>query len=910
MAAHGPSPRPEESDARRAFHAWLEADLRGEDPDPTAFARALQPESHAEFERIVADYDLLRGKFRSAKTGLAAGRVFGDYRLFQEIGCGGMGVVWEAEQLSLGRRVALKLLYPHYGWSPKLLERFRREASSAARLRHPSVVAVYEIGEQDGFHFIAQELVPGGLTLADAIDEVRESGTRPPRYWEETAARFIVLAEALHEAHSCGVIHRDVKPGNVLVDPRGRPMLADFGLALMVDEAAISRTGDVSGTPYYMSPEQAGGRRLEVDHRTDVFSLGSTLYEALTLERPFRGENAREVIEQILLTDPVDPRRTRARVPRDLALVCLRCLEKRPDNRYATMDEVAQDLRRFLEHRPIHARPPALAGRMIRWTRRHPAYAVGGFLTVTMLVAVSVLLVRSERDLNAKKGALDLVLLTTRSDGLEPTESVKERRTLAGAMWKAGRDSADESGGIQLMTNAGRMLAELGAVREARGYLREACGASARRPQSEWGDRLDTLAATAWVAEEMDSFPEVHALCSEGLRLCEEHASDLRASGYLRFFRNRLFQDALRQEDASEYEKLEARFGTAPDLMESDCKTAAQDKDSAEYLQALSDQAHLLFLDKQYDEAEKEYRLLVQCRLRRFGSLDRVVLSDRLHLAEAIARQQGSRLSDAERELRNLLGDLEHAVPKDDPLLYKTMWRLGANLIDQRRHAEAEGWYMSAESGLEQAYGPEHLDVLDLRTGIVILWGELKVPGAEEEARVLLDDFRRWYVPDHSSTLIAERALAGVLMQFECWEQAEPVAVHSYEALRRTLGRLDKMTLEGRPFVIECYLHTGKLVQAEAAMREQLADQREAQFDLAGALGDLGAFLADHGTPPEACQDLEEARSCLTDESLVNCRRMRENSRTLAKVYRELGRTDEAREMLRDAAIWSAIVAD
>jgi hypothetical protein len=280
--------------------------------------------------------------------------VFGDYRLIQELGRGGMGVVFEAEQTSLSRRVALKLLSPHHNLSPTAQERFRREAEAGARLRHPGIVTVHAVGEESGVHYIAQELVPAGYSLGDLLAQDPRNPDSKLLTFPEVAELFARIADALQAAHEAGVIHRDIKPSNILLDEARNPKVADFGLAKVVDQLALSRSGDLAGTPFYRSPEQARSNK-DIDHRTDLFSLGASLYEALTHRRAFEGDTGQLVLQKILDEDPVDPRRIRSQLPVDLSVICLKCLEKRPQERYSSMAEFADDLRRFLRHEPIAA---------------------------------------------------------------------------------------------------------------------------------------------------------------------------------------------------------------------------------------------------------------------------------------------------------------------------------------------------------------------------------------------------------------------------------------------------------------------------------------------------------------------------------------------------------------------------
>jgi len=304
-----------------------------------------------------------------------------------------MATVFEAEQISLRRRVALKLLHPHLGLSERSVTRFRREAEACGRHSHPGIVSIYSTGEKDGLHYLAEELVEGGRTLADLIAEHSPADRTRPGRFRDVAALVLQVAEALARAHASGVIHRDVKPSNVLITADGRPKVSDFGLARIEDAPALSRSGDLTGTPYYMSPEQVMGKRSAITVRTDVYSLGVTLYELLTRSCPFSGESTEEVLHEILLHDPPDPTRLDARIPRDLAVVCMKAMERDPRRRYATMAELADDLRRFHDGEAVLARPIGSVRRGVRWVRRHRTLAtgaVGGLLLAIALAALGV----------------------------------------------------------------------------------------------------------------------------------------------------------------------------------------------------------------------------------------------------------------------------------------------------------------------------------------------------------------------------------------------------------------------------------------------------------------------------------------------------------------------------------------
>lgn len=293
-------------------------------------------------------------------------RAFGDYELLGILGCGGMGVVYRARQIALDREVALKMLPGGEFARPDARQRFRRECLATARLQHPHIVPIYQVGEAEGVAFFTMELVDGH-TLATSVAE----GPLPAT----TAAHYLrAVAEAVHFAHQKGILHRDLKPSNILLDAFDQPRLTDFGLARpFVSEAELTRSRQVVGSPAYMSPEQASDRDEALEPRSDVYGLGSVLYHALTGRPPFQADTIHEVLLQVQNVEPIPPRRLNPSVPLDLETICLKCLEKNPARRYATAGELADELGRFLRHEPILARPIGRLGKLQRWCGRNRA---------------------------------------------------------------------------------------------------------------------------------------------------------------------------------------------------------------------------------------------------------------------------------------------------------------------------------------------------------------------------------------------------------------------------------------------------------------------------------------------------------------------------------------------------------
>jgi serine/threonine-protein kinase len=284
------------------------------------------------------------------------------YEVLGLLGSGGMGVVYRARDVRLKRLVALKMILTGPHARPEERDRFRREAEAVARLQHPNVVQIYEVGEQDGHPYLALEYLGGG-SLADRL------GGKPQP--ADEAARLVrVLALAVHAAHQGGIVHRDLKPANVLLAEDGTLKVTDFGLAKRLDEAGQTQTGAVLGTPSYMAPEQALGDSRGIGPHTDVHALGALLYELLTGRPPFRGATLLETLEQVRAQEPLPPGRLRPDMPRDLETICRKCLEKEPARRYATAQALADDLGRYLNGELIHARSFTLADRLARTLNR------------------------------------------------------------------------------------------------------------------------------------------------------------------------------------------------------------------------------------------------------------------------------------------------------------------------------------------------------------------------------------------------------------------------------------------------------------------------------------------------------------------------------------------------------------
>jgi serine/threonine protein kinase len=399
--------------------------------------RLAAPVRDAAFSGVLSRISGLQKKGPVESVGDELGQI-GEFRLVREIGRGGMGIVYEAHQTSLNRRVALKVLPFAASMDPKQLQRFQNEAQAAAQLHHTNIVPVFGVGAERGVHYYAMQLIEG-QSLANVIEEMRaherlrsdeqprtsgadlkssdkgeatgpwsplpptplsrgpetvarhsasmstDRSLRRNSFFQRVAQLGLRAAEALDHAHQAGVIHRDIKPANLLVDVRGNIWITDFGLALFQTGAGLTMTGELLGTLRYMSPEQAWARRGEIDHRTDIYSLGVTLYELLTLHPVFEGQDRHELLYKIAHEEPREPRRLDRNIPVELETIVLKAIAKSPSERYATSQDMADDLQRFLEDKPILAKRPTLRERAVKWSRRH-RYLVWSAAAVMMVI--------------------------------------------------------------------------------------------------------------------------------------------------------------------------------------------------------------------------------------------------------------------------------------------------------------------------------------------------------------------------------------------------------------------------------------------------------------------------------------------------------------------------------------------
>jgi serine/threonine protein kinase/WD40 repeat protein len=490
----GPEVRPE---VVHLLEGYLERLEQGGPPRPEEWL-AQYPELSGAPEEYLATLELLHqtalslGSAPAPEPAPAAERPalgqLGDYRLLREVGRGGMGIVYEAEQSSLGRRVALKVLPLAGALDARQLQRFHNEALTASQLHHPHIVDVFGAGCESGIHYYAMRYIEG-QTLAQLIDRLRKAagveaadgpegeagplpatlpetdpagrltteGAAPGRGHYRAAAEIgVQVAEALDYAHEHGVVHRDIKPSNVMLDTEGQAWVTDFGLAHLQRQAHLTQSGDLLGTLRYMSPEQALARRDMLDHRADVYALGATLYELLTLRPAVAGDDRQEVLRRVAFEEPARPSSLSPALPPDLEAVVLKAMARAPEERYGTALELAEDLRRFLNDQPVQARCPTRLQQACKWARRHCRALLGASVAAILVLTLAVVVLALSND-----------RLRLHSQEQQTRAAERERTLqLAQARWSEARASR-RSG------QPSQRLGGLGALAEATSHFRD-----------------------------------------------------------------------------------------------------------------------------------------------------------------------------------------------------------------------------------------------------------------------------------------------------------------------------------------------------------------------------------------------------------------------------------------------------
>lgn len=833
---------------------------------------------------------------------LSADMVIGDFRLEKPIGQGGMGQVWVAEQLSLRRLVAVKFIRSER-ITDRQLELFAREARAGGRLSHPGIVSIYGHGHSEGVAWIAMELVrrahdvsgeqnrldPQGLagarTLRDLKDEVASARELPEGYDRRIARLIAEVAEAMSAAHEAGVIHRDIKPQNVLLTVEDHPKVTDFGLARIVDEPGLSQTGEFAGTYYYMSPEQITARSDGIDHRSDVFSLGVVLYELLALRRPFEGDTSHQVAAQIVTREPSDIRTIRSRVPHDLAVIAGKALEKDRNKRYQTMGALAADLRRHLANEPIQAKPPTRAERAVKWARRNPGKSGATAIASVTFTIIAVLLVENirtnralERSADRERRAANIAKQNEQRAvaGEQQARKANEaaERTLHDMEWLLGLQQ-EVFDGLESRGGGGALEESLDAALQVRypdltEFLHGDGGALVAQGKGGIENPLVKATVLQMIAKVFqhrgayDRAGQLHALALQEF-LALYGPSDRRtivAKGYV--------ASAEFERDNKQYAEVLLREAL-------EASRDALGEDHAETLVLLTHLGMLLVETGRFEEAELCLEETLE-RLQGKGSEGATAVAARGTLA-LLRREQG-RFGETEKLTRETLPMARRTLGDTNRLTLLLLNNLGEALMNNGRHSEALPFLEEAVPGLRQLMGDAAARTIDAKANLAsALGGTGEVERAELVYKEILSTIQPRCAPERLRQVRGN--LAQLLKRGERLPEAETLLL---ELLAEATSGEEALFVHRRLGAL--YRAWGRLDEAESHCRTA----RDGLLDLVGpthpdtlrATSGLCATLLDLDQLDEAEGLLLEAERTIeavlepSDEYLAVLRMIRE----------------------------------
>jgi serine/threonine-protein kinase len=703
----------------------MRAAFEAEGHDPERVGRAIEPSGV-----LTEDEDSEQpGKpeiAAAAATRAPKTRRFGDYELLEEIARGGMGVVYQARQVSLNRIVAVKTILAGQLASAADVERFRAEAQAAASLQHPNIVAIHEVGEHDGQQYFSMDYIQG-RNLAEVVRE----GPLPARQ----AARYLkAIAEAIHFAHQRGILHRDLKPSNVLLDQFDQPRVTDFGLAKqMKADSDLTRSGQVLGSPNFMPPEQAASKHGQVGPPSDVYSLGAILYYLLAGRPPFAAETLADALQQVCQSEPAPLRLWNPSVPRDLETMCLKCLEKEPRRRYATAQELADELGRFLSDEPILARPVSQPEKLWRWCRRKPALAALAATVVALLASIV---------------ALSLVVArraTAGRDAEKRERQIAERARTNEMQLRLAAETAEKSA----RTEAVNSVAVANFLREALRGVRPSIAKG--RDTTLLREILDRTAQR--VGRELKDQPEVEA--------------------NLRFTLGQVYRDL------GDHAKSEQMSRAALAIWR---KLRPEVDGNVAY--SLNNVALELADQGKLDEAEQLQRQALAIHQKLYSEPHSETVNSLGNLGLTLTRR--GQMADAE-ELMRQAADLGRKLQRDERLTGPGALANLASLLSRTgKLAEAEELEREALARRVERFGELHIDVAASLNGLgLVLARQRKFAEAETMWRQALAIRRKLLDPTHERIATTLESLAGMLRVQNRPAEAEPLyrdLVQNYRA--------------------------------------------------------------------------------------------------------------------------------
>jgi tetratricopeptide (TPR) repeat protein/predicted Ser/Thr protein kinase len=824
--------------------------------------------SQDELEQLTAPLRLIAGAVPSptplpgstgdpSGAGAAAGgapRLVADYELVEELGRGGMGVVYRARQRSLGRTVALKMVHGTGPASSAEGRRLRNEAELAAGLDHPGIVPVHEVGEHEGRLYFTMKLVEGG-SLAGRLDRFRED----PR---ATARLVAEVARAVHHAHQRGVLHRDLKPSNVLLDAEDRPYVTDFGLARRVEgDTTLTQSGMLVGTPGYMAPEQAAGKKGAVTTATDVYGLGGLLYALLTGRAPFAAETPLEALAQVTEREAEPPSHVNRLVDRDLETICLKCLQKEPQRRYGSAEAVADDLERWLRGEPIAARRTGAFRRAVKWVRRRPALAA--LLGVSVLAVLSLLAgglwynaklkaaLDASRRSQAKAEAISRFLITDILEQATPGENQRSKQiTVEQALDRAVQkidgafpDEPEVEASIRQIV--GSVFSNLGLYRKGEPQLRKALELREANLGPDHPDTLDAamnLGGLLWEDSRLSEAETIIRKCIAQYRrtLGPDHPRTLSAIHYL--------------------------------------------------AQVLRNQGRLA-------EGERLAREHLEAVRRVFGPQDPGTVGH-MNLLGQFLREQG-KLDEAGELFQQCVQFGRRSYWPGHPRLLDFTDSLARLRFRQGRLANAEQLFQENLTAARGTFGPEHpFTLMEQAFLATVLAAEGKLDEAERLLRETIAAQRKTSGPDHRQTLGIVNHLAEVLQAKGSFTEAEDLLRPNLAAAQRTLGDQDPVRLRALFDLSAVLLARANAPEAEALARRCRDGRQKAlpsgHWETALTDNLLGGCLTALHRSEEAEPLLRDSYRVLKASPSVLPRQRQEAVARLVRLYEAWQRSDEA----------------
>lgn len=785
----------EPNQSELAVDQFVDLAMRGQAPSVAEFAAAHPELAAADIARLEKLARVLGREKPSQGVSELPFASLGAYTLISKLGAGGMGVVYLAEDARLGRRVALKIMRPELAHSRETAARFEREARSIAKLRHENIVTVFEAGSADGVPFIAMEFVHGA-SLDEIFARARLEHRHPPVL---DLLRWIRdVARALEVAHASGLVHRDVKPSNVRVTPEGRALLLDFGLALDPESASLSRTGQVHGTLFYVSPEQVSGGKVKVDARGDVWSLGVTLYEGLTGRVPFEGDHQEEILYRILTAEPVAPRELAPDLARDVETVVLKALEKDRDRRYASAAAFAADLTAILEHRTIEARPTGTVTKVWKWSRRKPAHATAVVLASLLLIGgPAVFAFVQARHANA--------LAVEKSEAIAQRELAESR---ARDLEESAKFQGEMLQQVKPQALGAHWLAEL---REEARAAWSAAGASGSELDAQSAE-FDRLIADANVTNV--------AVTS----LQRDVLEPAIAAAQVRFAdRPKVCGMMLHGMGSTCWSLGLAELALSTQQAAFDTLRAHTPKDDRDTLAVEANLGFYLLSAGRASEGEPFMREAAEGLTRVVGAEDEGAMAARHNFGLLLRKLE--RYSESERVIREVLTTRRRVLGDDDPATLATLGNLGALLLLMERREEAEPIVRESYVRRRRVLGPGDESTLSTANNLGVLYKDLgRLADSELVFQEAYDSARRSLGDRHPLTSFLLSGLGELLAQNGCLADASEAFRRGYETSRVVVGPHHSDTMYALAKLASSLRQQNRRAEADALLSEAYAE--------------------------------------------------------------------------------------